>query len=113
MGRWNSAATNGGLRPARELGKARERFTRARLAEHPDRDYWQSVVDRIARSAFCRGANDRGWKGEFDFLIRENTGSKVLEGKYDAAPKPRTPGSVSSTVPESVRDILAAARAKH
>lgn len=28
------------------------------------------------------GVNDRGWKADFDFLIKVNNAVKVLEGKY-------------------------------
>lgn len=28
------------------------------------------------------GINDRGWKADFDFLIKVNNAVKVLEGRY-------------------------------
>ena len=35
----------------------------------------------------CFGVNDRGWKADFDFLIKVNNAVKVLEGKYNGKPK--------------------------
>lgn len=58
-------------------------WARCRLREHPEIDYWRSVVERIAKSSFCRGQNDRGWRADFDFLVRAETHLKVGEGKYD------------------------------
>jgi hypothetical protein len=55
----------------------------ARLAEESDLSKWREVVQRIARSKFCQGENDRGWIADFDFLVRAETFAKVLEGKYD------------------------------
>lgn len=38
---------------------------------------------KIANSCnFLLGENDRGWKADFDFLIKVNNATKVLEGKY-------------------------------
>ena len=33
-------------------------------------------------ATFYYGVNDRGWKADFDFLIKVNNAVKVLEGKY-------------------------------
>ena len=38
---------------------------------------------RIVLSDFCNGKNDRGWKANFDFLLRPNTHIKAMEGAYD------------------------------
>lgn len=54
-----------------------------RLKEQPDLAYWTTVIERIASSSFCRGENDRGWRADFDFLVRPDTHAKVGEGKYD------------------------------
>lgn len=44
---------------------------------------WE-VVCRIANnSRFCAGENDRGWKADFDFLIKADKATNVLEGRYD------------------------------
>ena len=63
-------------------GKERHKSAKARLDENPDPVFWRDIVTKIAASPFCQGRNDRGWKADFDFLIRPDTYAKVLEGKY-------------------------------
>ena len=48
-------------------------------------------VCRIANTCdFLLGVNDRGWKADFDFLIKVNNAVKVLEGKYSNNAKSQT-----------------------
>ena len=99
---WNETAHEA-LPRCQELGDRRRRTAAARLRERPI-DGWRLVVERINASRFCRGENDRGWVANFDWLIRPDTATKVLEGQYDdrtgAAPSREqqrvyTEGSVS------------------
>lgn len=69
-------------RPER-LSAGRQKLAASRWRENPNREYWIAVVQKIAASSFCRGVNDRGWKADFDFLLRPDTAEKTLEGKYD------------------------------
>lgn len=40
-------------------------------------------ICKIANSTdFLTGENDRGWKSDFDFLMRTDKATNVLEGKY-------------------------------
>lgn len=84
---WNDTA-HPSLPRWREMPPDRERFAKARLAERPLEE-WRSVIERINTSAFCLGANDRGWMADPSFLLRVGTATKVLEGKYDGAAKPK------------------------
>lgn len=61
----------------------RGRAAASRWVSNSDMDYWRSVIDKINQSDFCKGANDRGWKANFDWLIQIDTAVKILEGKYD------------------------------
>jgi len=65
-------------------GQPRFRSAQERLAFEPSESYWTDVIERIMRSDFCRGKNDRGWLADFDFLVRVETHVKVMEGKYDS-----------------------------
>lgn len=78
---WN--LSRGGLAKAKGLSKKRTIACEARLREIPDLSYWIGVIERMAASRFCCGENDRGWKADFDFLLRPDTHLKVIEGKYD------------------------------
>ena len=66
-----------------KAGSVRWRAAQARLKDCPDLVHWRSVIERIAKSGFCSGENDRGWKADFDFLVRQETHIKASEGKYD------------------------------
>lgn len=55
----------------------------ARLRANPDLAYWRMVIERISKSDFCLGKNDREWVADFDFLVRRDTHLKASEGKYD------------------------------
>lgn len=62
----------------------RKKSASARWSEFPDEEFWKNVVRRISESEFCLGKNDRGWKADFDFLVKPDTHVKVNEGKYDS-----------------------------
>jgi hypothetical protein len=64
----------------------------AAMLEKPVRPWaeWLDVIDRIARSKFCRGKGTKnGWVADFDFLVRPGVATAVLEGKYGCRPPPR------------------------
>lgn len=104
---WNKIASTDGLRSCKALSKSRRIAAAARIRENPDEDYWQKVIMRIARSLFCCGENDRGWKADFDFLVRRDTHLKVLEGKYDNRANPLSaPGSKTQGNAEAARRFI-------
>lgn len=41
-----------------------------------------TVFNNLENSAFCTGKNDRGWKADIDFILREDKFVAALEGKY-------------------------------
>jgi hypothetical protein len=85
------------------LSQGRERRLRLRLREHPDVSWWEEVLHKIVASPFLRGAGNRGWQADFDWLIANDTNAlKVLEGKYDKRPP--------STIRERAEDFAASAR---
>lgn len=78
---WN---TNRGVLPeATRLSSKRNQLAAARWRDEPREDYWIEVVKRLAESDFCQGKNDRGWKADFEFLLRAESHVKIMEGKYD------------------------------
>lgn len=44
---------------------------------------WEVAIERVAKSDFCKGKNDRGWKADLDFFLKPDSVVKILEGKYD------------------------------
>ena len=47
------------------------------------RDNWQAALERGCQSAFLTGQNDRGWKINFDFFLKPDSVTNIIEGKYD------------------------------
>jgi hypothetical protein len=80
---WNRFAP--ALHPIRKLTPGRRTKAWKRLEENPDVD-WSALCARLNASRFCRGENSAGWRAGFDFLLRESTVTKTLEGIYDDRP---------------------------
>jgi hypothetical protein len=47
------------------------------------RDNWQAAVQRAASSSFCRGESGGGWAANFEWFLKPDTVTKLLEGNYD------------------------------
>jgi hypothetical protein len=80
---WNRFAP--ALHPVQKLTKGRREKAWARIEDNPDVD-WAALCARLNASRFCRGENSAGWRAGFDFLLRESTVTKTLEGVYDDRP---------------------------
>jgi hypothetical protein len=93
---WNAA-----IMVAPELPKAatalqsasRNRITKA-LRELPDLNAWRARFDRVARSKFCRGTNDRGWTADLWWTLEH--GDAIDAGRYDDKDRATAPAAVSS-----------------
>lgn len=69
----------------------------ARLRDVGGLDGWRAACRRAAQSPFLTGDNDRGWRADFDFLTRERSFTKLMEGAYDRKPSgPRSPSGGGS-----------------
>jgi hypothetical protein len=80
---WNRFAP--ALHPIKKLTQGRRDKAWNRLRDNPDVD-WSALCARLNASRFCRGENSAGWRAGFDFLLRESTVTKTLEGVYDDRP---------------------------
>ncbi len=61
------------------------------------RGNWQAAIERAACSSFCRGESGGGWAANFEWFLKPDTVTKLLEGNYDdreakQKPKPVTFG---------------------
>jgi hypothetical protein len=85
---WN---THRGTLPAVEkVSDSRRRRLQARIAHGLTPECFKAVIDKVQRTPFCLGDNERGWKVTFDYLIaNDDNVTKILEGVYDRAPKPQ------------------------
>lgn len=82
MDLWNERAANV-LPRCSALSDLRTIKAKARITEHPDRAFWESAIDKLNASDFCRGGNDRGWLADFDFIIQQRGLLRLVEGFYD------------------------------
>ena len=72
-----------------KLTADRKRKIDARLKEHGN-EAWLVACTKLAQSDFCNGANDRGWKADFDFLCQPKSFNRLIEGGYDNRSPPRS-----------------------
>ena len=71
---------------------SREAAIRARLNERPDLEEWRGIFRGIMQSPFLIGENDRGWRCDFDWVMKPANLAKIVEGKYlNQKPSPSTP----------------------
>jgi len=78
---WNEKTED--LPKVRELTPTRERHIRQRLKER-SLEEWGAIIERINRTPFLLGENDRSWKATLNWLVKSpDPGVKVLEGFYD------------------------------
>jgi hypothetical protein len=64
------------------LSDARKKAIKARLKTYSVEDF-QRLFDKAEGSTFLKGGNDRNWSATFDWLIKDTSMAKVLDGNYD------------------------------
>lgn len=73
------------LSKVRSISSTRKKHIKARWKQfNYDLEAFKEAFEKVQASDFCKGENDRGWKVDFDWLIKnDNNMVKALEGKYD------------------------------
>lgn len=66
-----------------ELTDKRTKAAKLRLKDPKWVERWRSALARCSASDFCRGVNDRGWVADFEWFIKPESVTRILEGKYD------------------------------
>lgn len=93
---YNSAASQSGWPQVQLLSKARRAALNARLKESGGIDGWKAALSRAQASGHCCGINDRGWVVNFDFLTKQSSFTKLMEGNYDNRHRPTTNANPSA-----------------
>lgn len=65
----------------RSLSEARKKAIGARLKTYTVDDF-RTVFENAEASSFLKGANDRNWVATFDWLIKDTSMAKVLDGNF-------------------------------
>lgn len=79
---WNETARANGLPVCQKITTPRRAKLKQRLKSCGGLDGWRTACERVGASPFCRGENDRGWRANIDFLLRESSFVKVMEGAF-------------------------------
>ena len=62
------------------LNQSRIKKALPAIRERNDPKFWEDLVLSIADTPFLLGGNDRGWRADFDFMLKSY--DKISEGKY-------------------------------
>lgn len=73
------------LPPVKVMSDNRKKHAKVRWNENDGNiEIFKKIFQLTEASEFLKGKNDRNWKADFDWLIKNNHNfNKVLEGKYD------------------------------
>ena len=80
---YNSAAKEVGWPECQRLTEPRKASLKARLEEVGSLEGWSLAIERARSSPFLVGENEKGWKADFDFLLKAAKFTKLMEGSYD------------------------------
>ena len=80
---WNGLSVYGIAQIKRIVdGSIRAKQLKSRISQYGE-DAIIEAIDRIRRSKFLQGDNNRGWIITFDWFIKPSNFAKVYEGNYD------------------------------
>lgn len=78
---WNALAEKHKLPRVTSRNESRERGMRNRWKQRFWREHWKEALGKIPLSEFLLGAKEE-WKATFDFFLRPDTVTKIIEGQY-------------------------------
>lgn len=83
---WNEMAAEAGLPICQRISQTRRSAMHARLKECGGIEGWKTAMDKVRDSPFLRGANDKGWRADIDFVLQAKSFTRLMEGFYDERP---------------------------
>lgn len=72
---------------------ARKNAVGDRWKHYKSLDTFRKLFEKVEESDFLKNPNYRGWKADFDWLMKAENFEKALGGKYDNRPKQNGSGS--------------------
>lgn len=88
---WNNMASTCGLSCVIDIANQRLSHAKVRVSDEKWWNLWFAAMSKIPDSPFLRGSVDgKTWKADFDWFIKPDSCTKILEGKYDSKPEPVT-----------------------
>lgn len=88
-GYWNSKE---GFRKVAHLNSQRIRKITARMKDPFFAANWRVAIDRAAKSKFCTGGGNRGWRAKLEWFLRPSKVAEIMEGTFDDD-NPNPPGA--------------------
>lgn len=88
---YNNQALTAGWTQVQRMSPARQSALKARLSECGGLDGWQAAMAKAGASKFLTGQLPRGsghanWRPDFDWFVKANNFTKLMEGSYDDKP---------------------------
>lgn len=72
-----------GMTAVQKQSDSRKKAIKTRLTSGYTVQDIVEVFQKASQSSFLKGNNNRGWRADFDWLLKPDNMIKVLEGKYD------------------------------
>ena len=76
-----------------DIEGARKKAVSERWEQHKSLDTFRELFEKAEASDFLKNASNRGWKADFDWLMKAGNFEKALSGKYDNRPPQNKSGS--------------------
>ena len=76
-----------------DIEGARKKAVSERWEQHKSLDTFRELFEKAEASDFLKNASNRGWKADFDWLMKADNFEKALSGKYDNRPPQNKSGS--------------------
>lgn len=88
----------------RSLSDNRKKAIKARINTGYTYDDFQNVFSLAEDSTFLKGGNDRNWSATFDWMIKDASMVKILEGNYNDKPVARDAEKTSNPFLQMLRE---------
>ena len=87
-----------------KLSERRRRAIGARMRAGYTLEDFERLFEKAEQSEFLKGKNDRDWRADFDWMLKDSNIVKVLEGKYDDRNRPNGRPENVSKPPDGAGD---------
>lgn len=88
---WNRLAGETPIPKLQHFSEPRKAKLRLRLKEIGGLEGFYALCDKIRASPMLTGRNDRGWVATFDWILKPENLTKIMEGNYDERARPNNP----------------------
>lgn len=88
----------------RSLSDARRKAIKARLNTY-SLEQFKAMFETAEASSFLKGQNNRNWRANFDWLIKDSNFAKVLDGNYSDKKTGATYGANGISIDQSKNDL--------